>query len=165
MNNVINTREICKADYPLLNDFIYHSIFMLPGAEPLSREIIFNPGIFVYIENFGEQQGDYGVVAECDGTIIGIAWTRIIPAYGHVDENAPELAISVLPEHRGIGIGTMLMEHLFELLGKHGYKQISLSVQQDNPAARFYQQLGYEIIRENTDFAGNMDYIMVKTLG
>jgi len=40
----------------------------------------------------------------------------------------------------------------------------SLSVQQNNPAVRFYQRLGYTITDEKTDHAGHDDYAMVKNL-
>ena len=98
------------------------------------------------------------MVAELNGKIVGATWTRIIPAYGNIDDKTPELAISVLPEHRGQGIGAALMEHLFELLRERGYHRTSLSVQQNNPAVRFYQRLGYVITDEKTDHAGHEDW-------
>ena len=96
--------------------------------------------------------------------IIGAAWTRIIPAYGHVDNNTPELAISILPEFRNYGIGTKLMNKLFDVLRDNGYNQTSLSVQKNNPAVRFYKRLGYELTGERLDHAGHEDYLMVKEL-
>ena len=161
--DAVYVREMQQGDYPVLEDFLYHAIYIPAGEEMPPREIIFDPEIFVYVKDFGGKD-DCGVVAERDGRIIGAAWTRIIPGYGHVDEQTPELAISVLPEYRGTGTGTMLMEHLFDLLRKRGYRQTSLSVQQDNPAVRFYQRLGYEITGERMDHADHMDYLMMKTL-
>lgn len=163
MNQTV-IREITNAEYPLLKDFLYHAIFVPPGVEPPAREIIYEPEIFVYIKDFGGDD-DCGVIAEQNGRIIGAAWARVIPAYGHVDNDTPELAISVLPEYRAQGVGTMLMSRLFELLRKRGYKRTSLSVQKDNPAARLYKRLGYEITGEKTDHANHEDYIMVKDLG
>jgi len=118
----------------------------------------------IYIKHFGETE-DCGVVAEQDGNIIGAAWTRVIPAYGHIDNETPELAISVLPEHRGQGVGTMLIERLFELLRRRGYTRTSLSVQKNNPALRLYKRLGYTITGEKMDQINREDYIMVKELG
>jgi ribosomal protein S18 acetylase RimI-like enzyme len=151
-------RSIKPADYEVLADFLYHAIFRAPGAEPLPREVISKPEIAIYIDGFGGKH-DLGAVAEQDGHIIGVAWTRIIPAFGHVDDDTPELAISVLPECRNQGIGTKLLKKLFELLAEKGYKQTSLSVQKDNPALHLYQRMGYKTIRENDE-----DYIMVKDL-
>jgi ribosomal protein S18 acetylase RimI-like enzyme len=158
-------REITKADYPVLDDFLYHAIFVPVGEEYPPRDIIYTPEIYIYIKDFG-LDSDCGVVAECPdtGKIVSAAWTRIIPAYGHLDENTPELAISALPEYRRQGVGTKLMNRLFELLRERGYKRTSLSVQQNNPAVRFYKRLGYKITDEKIDHAGHEDYIMVKNL-
>jgi RimJ/RimL family protein N-acetyltransferase len=161
--DMIRVREITKTEYPLLEDFLYNAIFIPKGEEYPPREIIFEPEIYAYIKDFGLDT-DCGVVAERGGIIIGAAWTRVIPAYGHIDNDTPELAISVLPEHRGQGVGAMLMNHLFELLRERGYKRTSLSVQQNNPAVRFYERLGYKITDEELDRAGHEDYIMVKNL-
>jgi len=162
MNSVI-VREIKETEYPLLEDFLYNAIFLPPDTEPPPRGIIFEPEIFIYIKDFGGKD-DCGMVAEQNGKIVGAAWTRIIPAYGHLDSETPELAISVLSEYRGNGIGTMLMTRLFELLRERGYRRTSLSVQKDNPAVRFYKRLGYEITDEKSDHAGHEDYVMMKNL-
>ena len=159
----IQVREIVETEYQALEDFLYNAIYIPEGEEWPPREIIFEPEIYVYIKDFGLDT-DCGAVAEHDGAIVGAAWTRIIPAYGHLDESTPELAISVLPAYRGQGVGTMLMDFLFDLLRERGYKRTSLSVQQNNPAVRFYERLGYKITDEKLDHAGHEDYIMVKTL-
>jgi len=157
-------RVMSESDYVCLNEFLYQAIFIPEGEQLPPRSIINEPEIFVYIKDFGTQAGDLGVVAEQNGQIVGVAWTRVIPAYGHIDNETPELAISILPEFRGYGIGTRLMGNLFELLRKNGYNLTSLSVQKDNPAVRLYRRLGYEMSGERTDHAGNEDYLMVKEL-
>lgn len=156
-------REITPNDYPALEDFLYNAIFVPEGEEMPPRDIIFEPEIYVYIKDFGIES-DCGVVAEQGNVIIGAAWTRIIPAFGHIDNDTPELAISLLPRHRGQSIGTKMMNKLFELLRVRGYKRTSLSVQQKNPAVNFYKRLGYEITDEKLDHIGHEDYIMVKNL-
>jgi ribosomal protein S18 acetylase RimI-like enzyme len=150
---------ITPADYPLLEAFIYHAIFIPPGVEAPPREIIYNPDVFIYIDGFGSKPGDCGVVAEVGGKVVGAAWERIILAFGHVDDDTPELAISVLPEYRGKTVGTRMMTRLLELLRERGYKQTSLAVQKENAAVRFYERLGYKIIRESDE-----EYIMVKNI-
>jgi len=156
-------RPIKREEYPVLEEFLYHSIFLPKGVDSLPKELIFEPEIFVYIKDFGGKD-DCGVVAELDGQIIGAAWTRIMPAYGHIDNQTPELAISVLPEFRGRGVGSQLMKKLFELLRERGYRQTSLSVQKDNPAVQFYERFGYEITEERVDHAKHEDYLMIKYL-
>lgn len=154
----MNIRKIKPMEYSVLEEFVYHAIFIPPGTAVPPREIIYEQNIRIYIDGFGGKD-DCGVVAEQGGKVVGAAWTRIIPAFGHVDDETPELATSILPECRGRGIGTMLLTRLFELLRERGYRQTSLSVQKENPAARLYLRMGYEIIRENDE-----DYIMKKDL-
>lgn len=157
-------RDMEKSDYECLPEFLYQAIFIPEGKELPPRSIINDPEIFIYIKDFGMQKGDLGVVAEQNGQVIGAAWARIIPAFGHLDRDTPELAISLLPEFRGYGIGTKLMKKLFDVLRENGYKRTSLSVQTENPAVRFYRRLGYEITKEKLDHVGNEDYIMIKEL-
>jgi len=157
-------RVMRESDYDCLPEFLYQAIYMPEGEERPPRSIIDDPEIFIYIKDFGMQPGDLGMVAEQNGKVVGAAWTRIIPAYGHIGDEIPELAISVLPEFRAYGTGVKLMKKLFEELRKHGYKQTSLSVQKDNPAVRFYHRLGYEVSGERHDHAGHEDYLMIKEL-
>ena len=154
-------REITSADYPLLEEFIYHAIHVLPGETMPSREIIKQPDISIYVKDFDAdaRRGDCGIIAELDGYPVGMAWARIINGYGHIDDDTPELAVSVLPQHRGKGCGAQMMHKLFETLRKRGFTQTSLAVQKTNPAAQFYTRLGYEIIRENAE-----EWIMLKRL-
>ena len=159
----MKVRQMKPNDFPLLKDFLYNAIYIPQGEEMPARQIIFAPEIYVYIKDFGGKD-DCGVVAEVDGQVVGAAWTRIIPAYGNIDDKTPELAISVLPNYRGQDIGTNLMTYLFELLRKHGYARTSLSVQKNNPAVRFYQRLGYVVTDEKVDHAGHEGYIMIKNL-
>jgi len=157
-------RILCELDYACLPEFLYQAVYIPAGEELPPRSIINDPEIFIYIKEFGMQLGDLGVVAEQNGQVVGAAWTRIIPAYGHIDHDTPELAISILPEFRGYGIGTKLLKRLFEVLRKHGYKRTSLSVQKNNPAVRLYQRLGYEITGDRRDHVGHEDYLMIKEL-
>jgi ribosomal protein S18 acetylase RimI-like enzyme len=67
--------------------------------------------------------------------------------------------MSVLPDHRGQGIGARLLQELIDLLNEKGYKRISLSVQKANYAVRMYERAGFRAVRENDD-----EYIMVRDL-
>jgi len=146
-------------EHHLLETFIYEAIFVPPGEQAPPREIIFEPDVFVYIKDFGTLPHDCCVVAEIDGQVVGTAWARVIGAYGYIDDETPELAIAVLPQHRGQGIGTKLLEALFEQLRQRGCRQTSLAVQQANPAAKLYLRAGYRIVAEKEE-----EYLMIKNL-
>ena len=105
-------RSIQKQEYPLLNHFLYEAIFIPDGAAPPPRSIITSPELQIYVERFGELQDDYGLVAEVGDKIAGAVWVRIMNDYGHIDDETPSFAISLLKEYRNYGIGTELMKQM-----------------------------------------------------
>ncbi|WP_258111173.1 N-acetyltransferase [Alicyclobacillus sp. SP_1] len=60
-----------------------------------------------------------------------------------MDDEMPELGISVLGEFRGEGIGTALMRELEVQARNYGYKKLCLSVDPTNPARRLYERFEY----------------------
>lgn len=152
-------REMTRAEYPLLEDFLYEAIFQRDAANRLPREIIKDPQLQVYIRDFGKQKDDACLCAEVRQTVVGAVWVRNIPGYGSVDSETPEFAISLYPEYRGHGIGSDLMRQMLAHLKKAGYAQASLVVQKDNYALRMYLAVGFQIVAENEE-----EYIMVHRL-
>lgn len=53
--------------------------------------------------------------------------------------------ILLAPEHRGSGIGTILLEEILQKAAAEG-SSVSIHVEQDNPALRLYQRLGFRQI-------------------
>ena len=149
-------RNLRTNEYELLKLFLYEAIFIPEGVNPPDRSIIELPELAVYYEDFGKGEADHCVVAEDDCGVVGAVWTRIMDDYGHVDDAVPSLAISVLKDHRGMGIGTQLIQHIKELLKAEGYGRVSLAVQKDNYAVRMYEHAGFRTVRENDE-----EYIMV----
>ena len=146
MNTII--RKIRPEEHDLLREFLYQAIYLPEGMEPPPRSVVDLPELQVYIADFGTRPGDHGLVAEVEKKVIGAAWCRIMADYGHIDNDTPSLAISLLPEYRGLGIGTRLLNDLLLLLQEHGYLRASLSVQKGNPALRLYQRTGFRIVAE-----------------
>ena len=157
MNYII--RAMRPAEYPLLEEFLYQAIFVPEGEAPPPRDILARPELRVYLDGFGTQPDDRCLVAEADGQIVGAVWVRIMDDYGHVDEEAPSFAISLLPGFRGQGIGTALLGAMLEALRAAGYARASLAVQKENYALRMYRKAGFEIVGENEE-----EYIMVRDL-
>ena len=149
-------RELRPDEYDLLKVFLYEAIFVAEGETPPDHSIIEQPELALYYEDFGKREADYCLVADDAGHVVGAAWTRIMDDYGHIDDETPSLAMSVLKNHRGQGIGADLLRELIALLSAKGYKKISLSVQKANYAVRMYDRAGFRTIRENDD-----EYIMV----
>ena len=154
--NGVIIRKLFADEICLLKGFLYEAIFIPEGAEPPARDIVERPELKLYYDEFGTGTADHCLVAETDGHVVGAVWTRIMNDYGHVDDETPSFAISLLPEYRGRGIGTRLMREMLFLLKEHGYRQASLAVQKANYAVRMYKAVGFEIIGEN-----NEEYIMI----
>ena len=158
----VKIRRMMPEEYPLLEDFLYDAIYLPEGASMPPREIIRQPELSVYIDNFG-QMNDLCLVAEAEGHILGAVWTRIlageIKGYGNVDAHTPEFAISVKKEFRQQGIGSKLMWEMIALLKSKGYRKASLSVNKDNYACQMYGKLGFRVIKEQEE-----DYLMLLEL-
>ena len=153
---MITLREIRKNEYGLLKDFLYEAIFIPEGVEPPAKEIVEQPELKLYYEDFGTGRADNCIVAEDDGKVIGAVWTRIMNDYGHVDDDTPSFAISLYKEYRGRGIGTELMRQMLEQLRTDGYEKASLAVQKANYAVKMYEKVGFRTVDQNSE-----EYIMV----
>ena len=149
-------RGLRDNEIELLKDFLYEAIFIPEGVKPPAREIIEQPELKLYYENFGTEKADQCIVADDNSKVIGAVWTRIMDDYGHVDDNTPSFAISLYKEYRGQGIGTRMMREMLALLKEKGYKQASLAVQKANYAVRMYEKVGFKTVDENEE-----EYIMV----
>lgn len=143
----------------LLSNFLYEAIFVPSGMQPPSRDILADPQLQVYVQDFGKQTGDFGLFAEVEGVIAGAVWARIMEDYGHIDNETPSLAIALYKEYRGKGVGTALLQAMLKLLQEHGYEQVSLAVQKENYAVKLYTACGFRVYRESEE-----EYIMVRSL-
>ena len=152
-------RELKPGEYDLLKTFLYEAIYIPEGMMPPDRSIVESPELAVYYDNFGTGPADHCMVAEDETGIVGAAWTRIMDDYGHVDDDTPSLAMSVLKDHRGQGIGTRLLQELIILLCDKGFKRMSLSVQKANYAVRMYERAGFRTLSETDE-----EYIMTLSL-
>jgi GNAT superfamily N-acetyltransferase len=139
-------RNGSPADVPFLRAMLPHAygwrVNALEAEIPLTR----------YIENWG-RPGDVAVIAHETGNRVGAAWFRLFagsePGYGFVDEQTPELSISVVPSRRKHGVGQELLDGLLEKARAEGHTQVSLSVEKDSPAVGFYERNGFTAIRES----------------
>ena len=96
----LQIRKMRPPEYPLLSDFLYEAIFQRDENNLLPREVINEPALRVYIEDFGTKKDDECLCAEADGKIVGAVWVRNINGYGSIDDETPEFAISLLKEYR-----------------------------------------------------------------
>lgn len=156
LNTAYTIRQLHPTEPHLLKDFLYEAIFIPEGVTPPPREIVDQPELRVYIDDFGTRRGDNCFVAEVGGRVVGAVWTRIMNDYGHVDDETPSFAISLYREYRGQGIGTQMMRKMLALLKEQGFEKASLAVQKANYAVKMYRSVGFETVDENEE-----EYIMV----
>jgi ribosomal protein S18 acetylase RimI-like enzyme len=127
---------------------LYLAIFVPPGQSPPPRDLIRQPELARYVQRWGRAD-DLGVWAIDQNAAIGAAWLRRWNdedrGYGYIDSATPELSIAVVPEHRGHGVGTRLMENLLKLADRR-FAAISLSVSPDNPAVRLYERFDFVVV-------------------
>jgi GNAT superfamily N-acetyltransferase len=102
-----------------------------------------DPTFEKYVGGF-PRASDLGLIAEYRGQDAGAAWSRFFtehdPGYGFVDDATPELGIAVVPGLRGKGIGRALLEGMIAA----STTDLSLSVEDGNPAIELYRSCGFE---------------------
>ena len=108
MNYLI--RELKRDENKILDTFLYEAIFIPEGIPAPSKDIINKPDLQVYVKDFGENKGDLCLVAQVADEIVGAVWVRIMNDYGHIDNETPSFAISLLKEYRNYGIGMALLD-------------------------------------------------------
>ncbi|SCY54702.1 GNAT family N-acetyltransferase [Alkaliphilus peptidifermentans] len=152
-------REMRLDEVDILKDMLYEAIFQPDETNLLHREVIEQPELRIFIEDWG-QADDLCFFAEVDGKIVGAVWTRIlageVKGFGNIDDETPEFAIALHKKYRNKGIGTTLMKCMIRYLKERGYKRASLAVQKENYAVRMYLKVGFEIVKESDE-----EYLMV----
>lgn len=144
----VRVREARADDLPFLWEMLLEATYPLPGWERSScAELQVDPHNSLYLAGWG-RDGDRALIAEAGDQGLGATWFRLFgdehPPYGFIDTRTPELAIAVLPDRRGGGIGTALLTALIAEARSAGFPAISLSVAAPNPALRLYERLGFE---------------------
>lgn len=156
----VEIREAAPEEWALLPDFTYEAIFKRPEDGPVPRTVLQYPALRGYYQGFGSGNTDRCLVAVADGAVVGAAWTRAAAGYGSVDAETPELAMSLYPEWRGMGIGSRLLDAMLRLAEDERWERISLSVQLDNFARSMYLKAGFEPVEIRDG-----ETVMVKRLG
>jgi len=143
----VTIRELTPSDLPFLRRMLLAALFWRPKRRWFpTRPLLLLPQLAIFHRGWG-RPGDTGLVAEEDGRPVGAVWYRFFTEESHgegwVDAETPELAIAVVPDRRGSGVGRLLMEAIHERARADGLRRISLSVEPENPAKRLYERLGY----------------------
>jgi GNAT superfamily N-acetyltransferase len=113
-----------------------------PGSERGAAHWRADPTMGRYVGGF-PRETDLGFIAMREGEDVGAVWSRFFteddPGYGYVDDATPELTLGVVPARRGEGIGRALLNAMLEA----STTDLSLSVEDDNPAIELYRKMGF----------------------
>lgn len=139
---------IQRTDLSFLKDMLYYAIYVGEGNALPSRNIIYEPNLYKYIDNWDDEKDiGYMIVEQETNIKLGVVWIRTFcknnKGYGYISEDIPELSIAMVPEYRGKGLGTSLINYLISQLPAH-IKSISLSVDTHNLAKKLYERLGFK---------------------
>lgn len=142
----IRCRPAGAEDFTFLATMLGEAAVWRPDKpSPTAEQVIADPRYALYLEGWG-RQGDYGLVAEQGGSL-GAAWYRTYTeanhGYGFVAEDVPELSIAVIASRRHEGIGRRLLIDLIGASVEQGYRALSLSVAEHNPARALYASTGF----------------------
>jgi ribosomal protein S18 acetylase RimI-like enzyme len=97
-------------------------------------------------EEWLHEAGSFLLLAELNGRAVGYAFLRLVPGLSawHTSERIADVeTLSVLPDHRGRGIGRALLDAVAGEARRAGVSDMTLMVAAPNePARRFYERWG-----------------------
>lgn len=137
------------SDAPFLTEMLVAAAFWRSDV-PVGtvQEVMRDSALAHYVAGW-PRAGDLGVIAESEHPI-GAAWMRYFPArdpgFGFVDAAIPEVAMGVISQCRGRGVGNRLLAALVDGARGQQVDALSLSVEADNDARRLYERVGFRTV-------------------
>jgi len=159
----MNIRPARVGDAALLWPFL-----AVAAHEPSAEAAMAEPVVARHLAGW-PRSGDFGVIAEIDGAAVGAAWARQFRPdegpYVFINDMTPEIAIGVLPDRRGQGIGAALLAALVEM-ARGRCRGLCLNVRDSNPAVRLYEKAGFVRVAgsEVTNRVGGLSFGMALRL-
>jgi GNAT superfamily N-acetyltransferase len=109
------TMDFAYRSLTLEDELIVWGMLRYAAHESSVESVQQQPYLARYALDWG-RVGDVGYVSFADISPIGAAWLRLWlgeeKGFGYVRDEIPELAIAVVPDFRGQGVGTKLLEQI-----------------------------------------------------
>jgi ribosomal protein S18 acetylase RimI-like enzyme len=141
----IGYRSVVSADLPLLFEIYRHTrlheLDVIDWNAEQQQDFLqmqFEAQRRHYRQAYGD---DDFLLILLDNTAIGRLYV------GHWKEEIRIIDISLLPQFRGVGIGTRILSDIIEQ-AKRQHKFVSIHVEKNNPALRLYQRLGFVAVAD-----------------
>lgn len=135
---------------PLWNALQAHHIDVTPELGPRTPKRSFADAWRIRRGKYERWLGDpdtFFIVAEVGGAPAGYAFVTVGPPYASWDagERLAELeTLSILPEHRGGGLGVALIDAVWDRLAELGVEDMQIVTTAANAGAkRFYERQGF----------------------
>ena len=97
----------------------------------------------IYYDFYGLTAKDLGLYALVENVIAGAIWTR------KLDGGVPILSVAVLPEFRGKGIATAMMEQFLVEAGAVS-QEMQVDTYENEKVERFYEKFGFIKLDKST---------------
>ncbi|HEX4204209.1 MAG TPA: GNAT family N-acetyltransferase [Ktedonobacteraceae bacterium] len=158
-------RPLRQDDEPFLWHMLFYAAHLQDEGETSFEVTKTHPELRPHVQQWGRET-DLGVLAlhPHDQHPLGAAWIRALREEQQMScliaEGTPELVIAVLPDSRGQGIGTQLLNHLLEAASQV-YLAVVLSVRKSNPARSLYERIGFEIVDTVRNRVGSESFVML----
>lgn len=158
-------RPLERGDEPFLWQMLYYAAHMQEDGETSLEAAKQNTGLQKYVQDWGYET-DIGVIAlhPEDQRPLGTAWIRRLVEEEKmsrlIPDGTPELAIAVLPDFLGQGIGAHMLNSLLEM-AREIYPAVMLSVRKSNPARNLYERVGFEVIDTALNRVGSESFVML----
>ena len=148
--------------------YIAQQVWPVAYKEILSKEqLSYMLNMFYSPESLKKQMLEdhhHFLVAELDEEPVGFA------SFGQIDESTVFKLhkLYVMPQLQSQGVGKALVESVFEEIKELGGNELHLNVNRNNNALKFYQRMGFDILREEDINIGSgyfmNDYVLGKKL-
>lgn len=151
MNNR-HYRVVNAGDVAFMKEMLYEAVYwrsLKQGKAPSMEEGLKADGVMTSVLQWGTRDQDLGIIALEGSERIGAVWIRCYTENnsirGFINERIPVLVIGIRREFRNQGLGTRILEELFQEAKDRGISGISLMVSEDNEALNLYEKTGFSL--------------------
>lgn len=138
----VNVRQIQPADNPVIAKIIRDTLTEFGANHP--GTVYFDPTTDALFELFRKEKSVYNI-AEVDGKIVGGG--GIFPTEGLPADTCELVKMYLLPEARGTGLGTQLINRCLKQAKDYGFSRVYLETMNELKAAlKVYERLGFSFL-------------------
>lgn len=138
----VNIRQIQPADNPVIAKIIRDTLTEFGANHP--GTVYFDPTTDALFELFRKEKSVYNI-AEVDGKIVGGG--GIFPTEGLPADTCELVKMYLLPEARGTGLGTQLINRCLKQAKDYGFSRVYLETMNELKAAlKVYERLGFSFL-------------------